>query len=211
MGRNISASIVNNGLLGYWDAGNPKSYPGSGSDWNDLSGNANRGAMSGGTITYSQSNGGILTFSSAVVTLTSTINLTADFTISWWENLSGSIDGNNCPCGGPTNGINHFAGKLRYYTGSFDAVINDNSTSAGIWYYYTLSRIGTSYSIYTNGGNLTGSATNSAVSVPITILAKAATVGFFSGSLPSMKIYNRGLSPTEISQNFNALRGRFGI
>lgn len=32
-----------------------------------------------------------------------------------------------------------------------------------------------------------------------------------NGSLPSVKIYNRTLSEAEVTQNFNALRGRYGI
>jgi hypothetical protein len=34
---------------------------------------------------------------------------------------------------------------------------------------------------------------------------------YFQGKIVSVKIYNRALSAAEIQQNFNALRGRFGI
>ena len=33
----------------------------------------------------------------------------------------------------------------------------------------------------------------------------------FAGKIPVVQIYNRGLSATEVEQNFNALRGRYGI
>lgn len=33
----------------------------------------------------------------------------------------------------------------------------------------------------------------------------------FSGSIAVSRVYNRALSSSEVSQNFNALRGRFGI
>jgi hypothetical protein len=42
-------------------------------------------------------------------------------------------------------------------------------------------------------------------------------IGSYSGSnyhkglIPKISIYNRALSAAEVSQNFNALRGRFGI
>jgi hypothetical protein len=36
-------------------------------------------------------------------------------------------------------------------------------------------------------------------------------VGAFAGDFYFIMIYNRALTPTEISQNFNALRGRYGI
>ena len=31
------------------------------------------------------------------------------------------------------------------------------------------------------------------------------------GKIPTMKVYNRALTATEVAQNFNALKGRFGI
>jgi len=34
---------------------------------------------------------------------------------------------------------------------------------------------------------------------------------YFTGDIPVAKVYNRALSQTEILQNFNALRGRFGL
>ena len=34
---------------------------------------------------------------------------------------------------------------------------------------------------------------------------------YFSGKISNTKIYNRALSAAEISQNFNALRGRYGL
>jgi hypothetical protein len=34
---------------------------------------------------------------------------------------------------------------------------------------------------------------------------------FFDGKLSVAKIYNRALTAAEIKQNFNALRGRYGI
>ena len=59
MGLNHSPSIVTNGLTLYLDAGNPKSYPGSGTAWNDLSGqgknftwSASPSFVSAGALSY---------------------------------------------------------------------------------------------------------------------------------------------------------------
>jgi len=35
--------------------------------------------------------------------------------------------------------------------------------------------------------------------------------GYFTGYIPNTQIYNRALSAAEVQQNFNALRGRYGI
>jgi hypothetical protein len=35
--------------------------------------------------------------------------------------------------------------------------------------------------------------------------------GNFSGSMASAKVYNKTLSATEVQQNYNALKSRFGL
>ena len=39
----------------------------------------------------------------------------------------------------------------------------------------------------------------------------AGYAGYFGGSIYALQLYNRALSPSEVQQNFNALRGRFGL
>lgn len=51
-----SPKIVTDGLVLCLDAGNVKSYPGSGTVWNDLSGNDNNGTLVNG-VGYSGTNG----------------------------------------------------------------------------------------------------------------------------------------------------------
>jgi hypothetical protein len=34
---------------------------------------------------------------------------------------------------------------------------------------------------------------------------------FFKGSIGSVMLYNRGLSATEVLQNYNALKGRYNL
>lgn len=53
--------IVTDGLVLCLDAANPKSYPGSGTVWSDLSGNGNNGTLVNG-VGYNSNNGGYLTF-----------------------------------------------------------------------------------------------------------------------------------------------------
>ena len=54
-------TIVTNGLVLHLDAGNPASYPGSGTTWTDLSGNGNDGTLVNG-VGYDSANGGSLVF-----------------------------------------------------------------------------------------------------------------------------------------------------
>lgn len=53
-------NIVTDGLVLYLDAANTKSYPGSGTTWNDLSGNGNNGTLINGYIFNSIGNGNLV-------------------------------------------------------------------------------------------------------------------------------------------------------
>ena len=80
------ASIVTDNLILMLDAANPRSYPGSGTAWNDLSGNGNTGTLVG-TPTYLYYSGGLLSFSAKFAQYVTTplvqTSVTA-YTISVW-------------------------------------------------------------------------------------------------------------------------------
>lgn len=61
MGINHQGPIVTDGLVLCLDAANPKSYPGSGTAWMDLSGNGNNGTLTNGP-TYNSGNKGSIVF-----------------------------------------------------------------------------------------------------------------------------------------------------
>jgi hypothetical protein len=61
MSLSHSPSIVTNGLVFCLDAANSKSYPGTGTDWTDLSGNQINGILTNGPA-YNSSNGGSIVF-----------------------------------------------------------------------------------------------------------------------------------------------------
>ena len=61
MGYNTFIPIVTNGLVLCLDAGNTKSYPGSGTTWTDLTSNGNNGTLTNGP-TFNSSNVGSIVF-----------------------------------------------------------------------------------------------------------------------------------------------------
>ena len=83
------ASIVTDNLILMLDAANPRSYPGSGTAWNDLSGNGNTGTLVG-TPTYLYYSGGLLSFSGAAQYVTTPLVQTSvtAYTISVWFNTT---------------------------------------------------------------------------------------------------------------------------
>lgn len=83
------AGIVTNNLVMLLDAANPRSYPSSGTAWNDISGNGNTGVITG-SPTYTATNGGYFTFNGSAQYVTTPLVQTAvtAYTISVWFNTT---------------------------------------------------------------------------------------------------------------------------
>ena len=223
-----SPSIVTDGLVLCLDAGNRKSYPGSGTAWTDLSGRGNNGTLEN-EPTYSSANGGTFSFDGtndyAEVPTTSSINdcLSGDFTYEVWTypKTNGFVSGKIFGKGAfqQSTGFN----GLRYRTDSFSSSwqFNTNNESFTLftlppntWYHLVITRSGTTLSGYLNG-NITSSHTTSfnfSGNYPLRISANnQPTPDTTSQNLPVFRQYNRALSATEIAQNYNALKGRYGL
>jgi len=79
-------NIVDNGLVLYLDAGNRKSYPGSGTTWFDKSGLNNNGTLINGP-TFNTGNGGSIVFDGVddyIINNTLTLLITNQLTLSVW-------------------------------------------------------------------------------------------------------------------------------
>ena len=75
--------IATNGLVLNLDAGNPKSYSGTGTSWIDLSRRTGTSTMS--NITYSSSNNGIFSYNgTSSTTSNSSVISTTQFTVMVW-------------------------------------------------------------------------------------------------------------------------------
>ena len=82
-----AGGIVTDGLVLNLDAGNPQSYPGSGTTWTDLSGNGNNGTLLNG-VGYDSDNGGSLVFDGSNDYVTTPLfgDSTTNRTFSVWYN-----------------------------------------------------------------------------------------------------------------------------
>ena len=92
--------IVTSGLVLHLDAGNTKSYSGTGSTWYDRSGNLNGGVVNNGTLvngpSYSSIGGGSIGFDGSNDYVTILNNTTVSFTIGCWVNTTAtSFTGTN--------------------------------------------------------------------------------------------------------------------
>jgi hypothetical protein len=203
-----SPSIVMNGLVLCLDAGNTKSYPGSGTTWTDLSGNGNTGTLINMDGTnFSSSNGGYLTFDATNEYVTSTFSTTSGqaVTYSGWLYSTETVTYRNF-----VDSVT--ARPMIWWNNSgqveFDAAFYTTpAVYRNQWVYVALSKpSGSSSASYYVNGVLVG--TGSAYTTP------ALTPTWFNRAGAQTwrgKIYNKALTPQEIQQNYNALKGRFSI
>ena len=216
-------NIVTSGLGLIIDSGYVPSYPTTGSTWYDLSGNVNNGTLEN-SPTFSSSNNGYFTFNGTTqaATLTS-LNLQQNFTLDGWFNPS--ILNGFVMFGQGTLSPN--VGLHVWYTSNtvirFGMYANDTdftvSTSTGNWYNIVCTYSNSSpftKQLYINGVAQTGTTqqTQSAYTGTGTFrLGATYSSGgqYGNGSYAGMKMYNRILSATEVLQNYNAQKGRFGI
>ena len=217
-------SVVTQGLVLALDAADRNSYPGSGTTWTDLSGNGNNGTLT--NMDGSNYSDGALSFdgSNEYVTFVSNPSLTNQITVEVWVQLSSTS---------PT-GIGWILGRegsyrMLYTSTTFTWVC---ATTNNGWYTTGTNISATSVTPYTqtyqvvgtyNGSNnkiyVNGELKSTGANISGNILAtnnynlmrSDAAVEYGKGNFYSHKLYNRALTASEVSQNFNALRSRFGI
>ncbi len=114
-----------------------------------------------------------------------------------------------------------------FYRNSTNTTWNGFSTSATYtdtnWYNFSLTytmSVSSSAKIYSNGIQVnatwkdgTGNDTPTTTGVGSFLIGTTNNPSpeYFNGNIGNIKIYNRALSAAEVLQNFNALRGRYGI
>jgi hypothetical protein len=95
-------------------------------------------------------------------------------------------------------------------------IASSTGLSLNTWYHLAATDNGTTVRLYVNGvqvasGSSATSTTNSPMTLHVGAWPGAGSAVFFKGQISSAKIYNRALSATEITQNFEAIRGKYGI
>lgn len=217
MARIISPQIATSGLLAYWDAGNSKSYPGSGTTWSDLSGNGYNATIVGSPTFYIEKYFDA-TSDSNYFSASSYSHRTADFTYSMWVTID-TVDTystffengswtDTLLFRHETNVISVYAEGALY--GSFSFV-----PTAGAWYNIVLKRessVAYAYANLTPLGSFAMSVDINLANPTMYLMRSQHTTGQSNdGKLAAFSMYNRALSATEIKQNYIALKGRFGL
>ena len=228
MATNGGPDITQEGLVFVVDAANKKSYPGSGTTLKDLAG-SNNGTLINGP-TFDSGDGGSIDFDGTNDYFQADTNLgitgNSPRTFECWayieSNTSKNIMGGCTPSNGKmfdtitwyTNGYLRVVGH--YYGSGFDTLSSlpsRNTLNINQWNQIINLYDGSDVSIYTNGefSNSKSLTLNSGDGKVRFARGYYSPYDYFGGRLSSMKVYNRALSSTEILQNYNALKGRFGL
>ena len=236
---NYTGGIVTSGLVLNLDAAKVDSYPGTGTTWRDLSGNNNNGTLTNGPTFSGIGKQAAIVFDGVDdyvnnVGTTSTFSFiqnTGVYTISAWVKpaVLGTamyFAGNNSGTGGEKG---FYFGKeannncwLALTNGSeaiLDHRVSDFFLNTTDWVNVICVGNSTTNQFYKNGtafdsaGSITSLTTgNSSRTLALGSINNVLAYNYWwNGSIANFQIYNRALSAAEVSQNFNALRGRYGI
>lgn len=227
MALNHSPSIITNGLVLYLDAANPRSYPGSGNTWFDLSGNGNNGTLTNGP-TFNSANSGVISFDGVndYVDTGYLPGTVSSLTINTWISKTSQTRAYLLAANtGAGSGIGFELYETIAYFNAYQNNTNQYAQinwSANGWYNWCFrfdgSATGNSnrLKIFINGVEQTltfaGTIQNTiSANETFRIGQRNWSVSYSQNLVSNIKIYNRALSIPEIVQNFNATRGRFGI
>ena len=221
MAVNYNSKIVTDGLVLCLDAANRKSYPGSGTTWIDLSGRGNNGAIANSPIFSANS----FTFNGTTQEVdcgnATNLQITVGSIGAWF-----AADATN-------SGYNGIITKqlawglfvqdnllVTYDWGNAVGRSTSRTVGNNSWNHVMMTfteTVGTPSNnarIYLNG-NLVLTTTVKHFDHTVTVQigeGNATPLGqFFGGKISAAYVYNRVLTEAEIRQNFNALRGRYGI
>ena len=236
MGVFAGPDVNESGLVLALDAGNSKSYPGTGTTWTDLSGNSNTGTLNDGasfdttmeaSILFDGDNDGVSLEKSFFAT-------PSEFSVIIWFKPKG-IKGGAQMLMHEGDGGDGFGGNNEFHIhyqnngtinawmtggisfGSSSGLVPTNKFSQVTYVVSGLSGIATA-NLYLNSSNVgSGSGTITRTGYENTLIGRPSSLTFptpprsYEGNIAQVSIYNRALTAQEIQQNFEATRSRFNV
>ena len=235
MALNYGPSIVTDGLVLSLDSMDPNSYPGTGTTWYDISGYNNHGTMysftgpSAGSTSGFDTNTKYMMFDRHNGSANGTVNNRVvipnsdsldgvlcqnGMTIDMWVRETSYV----CTAMTKWNGSweVYYCSSLVFRTqGTGGTDLNTGaSSSPGNWRNLVATHNGTTAQMYINGvlimntsNTVTGQNTTNNISIGAYEGGTYATYG----AIPIYRLYNRAISTTEILQNYNSTKTRFGL
>jgi hypothetical protein len=227
MSFNFSPKTVTDGLVLYLDAANPKSYVSGSPTWIDISKNSNNGTLTNGP-TYSTANNGSIVFDGVDdYVATNFIPSSSDYTFCvWGKSSSGGFSNRILGNGDSTAGL-HGADIIWAYSTNIIYSVRRNGANnatrdiqssvianlATGWHYIVVTYNSSTGSVLYCDTIRVGSnaVTGFTSTLPFRIGRDGNGADKFNGNVSQVSVYNRALSATEILQNYNATKTRFGL
>ena len=226
-----AAGIVTDGLVLNLDAGDPASYPGSGTTWTDLSATGRNG-----TIFQASFSDNSFSFDGTddKVNLSSGFSITNNFTVELWclPTRTHQIDTQATSGTTGTAGQNYILGVkfVELPDAGFGISIGTNGVSTYehsnsympplLVHETTITSFANIVIVYNNKQPslyINGTFIKTGLTSPrpnVYLIGDFIAFGdysYYQGKLASIRYYERAITATEVTQNFNALRSRYGL
>ena len=207
------------------DAGNPLSYPGTGTIWTDLIGGKTFDLINGPT--YDSADGGKIYFnaaSSQYAECSTSLPSLPIFTTTLWHYWDGTNNG-SLPCLLTeiyVGSINYFIGNLNgtpteggYFNGGFQ-ISPQFSLTPNTWYQIVVTCDSSQVvNIYLNNSLISSTSTSgpqpSSSNAGIRLMRRWDNPEFWGGYLSTVDIYDKALNSSQISSIWNSTKSRFGL
>jgi hypothetical protein len=231
MAYGVGPNLVRDGLVLYLDAANPKSYPGSGTHWNDLTGGGNGGTLVNG-VGYTSDNGGAMVFDGVDDWLNIpnadrlvkgktqlSMGVMVKFTSLTFLGVIIGVPRYNCTKNIVITAFEN--GNITFYNDNLVTCLSISLSSyieLNKWIYIVGTFNGTTTSLYAIKDNILSSASGTLVTGTTNdfndynvfgVMGKGAN--YLGGELSSAFVYDKALTPQEILQNYNATKSRFNL
>ena len=223
----INPKIITEGLVLALDAANKKSYPGSGTTWFDLSGNGNHGTNA--NMTFETDKLGVFDFnnstSESTIANSDSLNPVSQLTIEAVVNF----DGNSTDFIFEKGNVNSQYSLFSHSTDLVFRTVHQGVAGYDSLYAYKTQGItngqyhhvlgsynGSTKKTYIDGKevatkNKTGNLVTTTPGAAVGDFGGTSTGYPFGGKIALVRVYNIGLNASQVKQNFEAIRGRFGI
>jgi hypothetical protein len=219
---NYLENIVSDSLVLYLDAANTRSYSGTGVAAFSISGIGSTGTLTNGP-TYRTANGGSFVLDGTndyiYAPLDTSLFSTQATMVIWLKNDIASPNAGQTGLIGYFNGggNDHYpwTGDSAYFSTFRNSRLGPITLSASIGrtsaHMVTVTTDATNWKLYQNTTLITTQSASSSVYLDNFNIGKSNGEYYYQGNIYAFMIYNRALTATEVQQNYNAFKQRYGL
>jgi hypothetical protein len=212
MSFSFGNKIVTDSLVLYLDAANPVSYPGTGTAWYDISSRNTNGTLVN-TPTFSNINADSFIFNGTdqyVSFANDPLSTYTALTFDCWFKLD-PTESNAFLISSDTLRLYLEASNTWYINPSFTTSKSFTWTFNTNWNNIIVTANSSTITGYINGVAATITTGGSLGSQTNMVIGGRDSNSYLNGNIAAVKIYNKVLTQSEVTQNYNALKGRFGL